>query len=116
MGVGLKRTITRSGGFGWQRPCYLLVGEGYAQSFRSLMEDTPWERYGLGNNQKCNQCQVHCGFEPTAVQDTFMRPWSALLVHLKGPRTEGAFAPDLADGLAAAPIDAEPEASGQAAI
>ena len=26
--------------FGWQRPCYLLTDEGYAPTFKSLMEDT----------------------------------------------------------------------------
>ena len=34
--------------FGWQRPCYLLSDEGYAPSFRSLLQDTPWEQYGVG--------------------------------------------------------------------
>ena len=28
--------------FGWQRPCYLL-GEGYARSFKELMEETDWD-------------------------------------------------------------------------
>ncbi|HEY3564050.1 MAG TPA: adenosyl-hopene transferase HpnH, partial [Casimicrobiaceae bacterium] len=28
--------------FGWQRPCYLL-GEGYAKTFRELMESTDWD-------------------------------------------------------------------------
>jgi hypothetical protein len=31
--------------FGWQRPCYLL-GEGYAKTFKELMEETEWEKYG----------------------------------------------------------------------
>ena len=51
--------------FGWQKPCYLLVGGGYTSSFRELMDETEWERYGVGRNPKCDQCQVHCGFEPT---------------------------------------------------
>ncbi len=83
--------------FGWQKPCYLLVDEGYAQSFQELMDETPWERYGLGRNERCNHCQVHCGFEPTAVNDTFSHPLKALRVALRGPKTEGAFAPDLAE-------------------
>ena len=83
--------------FGWQKPCYLLVGEGYAQSFRELMDGTDWDRYGVGRNAKCAQCQVHCGFEPTAVRDTFDRPFAALHVALRGPRTEGPFARDLAE-------------------
>jgi hopanoid biosynthesis associated radical SAM protein HpnH len=57
--------------FGWQRPCYLLQ-EGYAGSFRELMEATRWERYGRkSGNEKCQDCMVHCGYEATAVDDTF---------------------------------------------
>ena len=57
--------------FGWQRPCYLLQ-EGYAASFRDLMEGTDWESYGhASGNPKCQDCMVHCGFEATAVQYAF---------------------------------------------
>jgi hopanoid biosynthesis associated radical SAM protein HpnH len=57
--------------FGWQRPCYLLQ-EGYAESFQELLETTGWERYGRkSGNPKCQDCMVHCGFEPTAVNETF---------------------------------------------
>ena len=56
--------------FGWQKPCYLL-GEGYAQSFKELMETTEWEKYGTGRHEKCADCMVHCGYEATAVDDTF---------------------------------------------
>ena len=81
--------------FGWQKPCYLLVGEGYATSFNGLMEETAWENYGTGRNPKCANCMVHCGYEATAVDDTFRRPWKALQVFLKGPRTHGPMAPEL---------------------
>ncbi|MEK7244620.1 MAG: adenosyl-hopene transferase HpnH [Pseudomonadota bacterium] len=80
--------------FGWQRPCYLL-GEGYARSFRELMEETNWESYGTGNYEKCADCMVHCGYEPTAVTDTVSRPLAALSVFLKGIRTEGPMAPEI---------------------
>lgn len=81
--------------FGWQRPCYLLVGEGYAPTFKSLMEDTEWDNYGTGRNPKCTNCMVHCGYEATAVDDTFKRPWEAFKVFLRGPRTSGPMAPEL---------------------
>lgn len=81
--------------FGWQKPCYLLVGEGYAPSFSSLIEDTEWENYGTGRNPKCANCMVHCGYEATAVNDTFKRPWEALKVFIRGPRTTGPMAPEL---------------------
>jgi hypothetical protein len=57
--------------FGWQRPCYLL-DEGYAKTFRELMEETDWDAYGRSSgNAKCQDCMVHCGYEPAAVEATF---------------------------------------------
>jgi len=79
---------------GWQRPCYLLTDEGYAGSFRSLIEDTDWDAYGVGNNPACDNCMTHCGFEGTAVNDAFSHPLKALKVALRGPRTSGPMAPD----------------------
>ena len=80
--------------FGWQRPCYLL-GEGYAKSFRALMEETDWDAYGTGNYEKCADCMVHSGYEATAVQDAVRHPLKALAVGLRGVRTEGAMAPEI---------------------
>ena len=81
--------------FGWQKPCYLLVEDGYAESFESLMEDTDWERYGTGRNPKCANCMAHCGYEATAVQDSVDHPFKAFRRSLFGPRTTGSMAPEL---------------------
>ncbi len=80
--------------FGWQRPCYLL-GEGYVQTFKELMEETEWDRYGTGNYEKCADCMVHCGFEASAVHDAFAHPLHALAVSLGGIKTEGPMAPEI---------------------
>ncbi len=57
--------------FGWQKPCYLLQ-DGYAESFKELMETTKWEEYGTkSGNPKCANCMVSCGYEPTAVTHGF---------------------------------------------
>ena len=80
--------------FGWQRPCYLLVEEGYASSFAELMEGTEWERYGTGRNPKCDNCMAHCGYEGTAVDDTLRHPFAALRVARRGPATEAPMVPD----------------------
>ena len=57
--------------FGWQKPCYLL-DEGYLQSFQELIENTNWDAYGRASgNPSCQDCMVHCGYEPTAVSETF---------------------------------------------
>jgi len=80
--------------FGWQRPCYLL-SEGYAPTFKALMEETDWDSYGTGNYEKCANCMVHCGYEPTAVADTVAHPLKALKVALRGVDTEGPMVPDI---------------------
>jgi len=64
--------------FGWQRPCYLLSDEGYAPTYRSLIDDTEWDKYGVGKNPRCDNCMAHCGFEGTAVNDAFSNPLKAL--------------------------------------
>jgi hopanoid biosynthesis associated radical SAM protein HpnH len=79
--------------FGWQRPCYLLM-EGFAPSFRALMEETEWDRYGPGRFPKCDDCMLHSGFEATAVNDTFSHPLKALRRSVSGLRTDGPMAPD----------------------
>ena len=80
--------------FGWQRPCYLL-NEGYASSFKELMEETDWDQYGTGNYEKCANCMVHCGYEGSAVEDAVRNPLKALWVSLRGPRTKGPMAPEI---------------------
>ncbi|MBB5692304.1 adenosyl-hopene transferase HpnH [Muricoccus pecuniae] len=80
--------------FGWQKPCYLL-GEGYAKTFKELMEDTAWDQYGVGNYEKCADCMVHSGFEASAVQHMVTNPIKALAVTLGGIRTEGPMAEDI---------------------
>jgi hopanoid biosynthesis associated radical SAM protein HpnH len=80
--------------FGWQRPCYLL-GEGYAKSFKELMETTDWDKYGTGNYEKCADCMVHSGYEATAVTEAVTKPWKLLKLATGGIRTEGPMAPDI---------------------
>jgi hopanoid biosynthesis associated radical SAM protein HpnH len=80
--------------FGWQRPCYLL-GEGYAKTFKELMDETDWDAYGTGNYEKCADCMVHSGYEATAVMDTVRHPLKAAAVALRGVRTEGDMAPEI---------------------
>ena len=94
---------------GWQKPCYLLMDEGYAASYRELMDDTDWEHYGTGRNPKCANCMAHCGYEATAVDDAVSRPLKALRVALRGPRTEGPMAPELPVEYPDDPADAVPD-------
>jgi hopanoid biosynthesis associated radical SAM protein HpnH len=55
--------------FGWQRPCYLM-SDGYAATYKELVETTDWSKYGRGRDPRCDNCMAHCGYEPTAVLAT----------------------------------------------
>ena len=60
--------------FGWQRPVLPPAGGLRGLDFKELMETTRWESYGhKSGNEKCKDCMVHCGYEPTAV-NTPSRP------------------------------------------
>src|SRR5947207_3067892 len=54
---------------GWKGPCYLMTDAHYS-SYAELLEKTQWEQYGVVNgvasNSRCENCMVHCGYEPTA--------------------------------------------------
>ena len=54
---------------GWKGPCYLMTDAHHA-TYRELLENTAWENYGPSNgtarDPRCENCMVHCGFEPSA--------------------------------------------------
>lgn len=51
---------------GWKGPCYLITDAHYS-TYRELVEATAWDRFGPGQDPRCEHCMVHCGFEPAAV-------------------------------------------------
>ncbi|MET0970245.1 MAG: DUF3463 domain-containing protein, partial [Tardiphaga sp.] len=80
--------------FGWQKPCYLL-GEGYTQTFKELMDTTDWDTYGTGKYEKCADCMAHCGYEPTAADEAISNPLKAMWVAMRGVKTTGPMAPEI---------------------
>jgi MoaA/NifB/PqqE/SkfB family radical SAM enzyme len=54
---------------GWKGPCYLMT-DGHYKSYRDLLEKTDWDKLGVKNGEvrdpRCENCMVHCGYEPTA--------------------------------------------------
>lgn len=80
--------------FGWQKPCY-LIGEGYVRTFKELMEDTDWEKYGTGKYEKCANCMAHCGYEASAVSDLIANPFKAWAVSRKPIDTKKPMAPEV---------------------
>jgi hopanoid biosynthesis associated radical SAM protein HpnH len=64
---------------GWKGPCYLITDVHHV-SFDDLLYKTPWEKYGYGNDPRCEHCMVHAGYEASAalgvngkLGDTFKR-------------------------------------------
>jgi len=51
---------------GWKGPCYLMT-DAHHQSFKDLIEKTPWEQYGRGRDPRCADCMVHVGYEASSV-------------------------------------------------
>jgi len=54
---------------GWKGPCYLMTDAHYS-SYQELLDQVQWEKYGVENgvvkDSRCENCMVHCGYEPTA--------------------------------------------------
>ena len=50
---------------GWKGPCYLIT-DIHHDSFDDLLNKTPWESYGYGNDPRCEHCMVHVGYETSA--------------------------------------------------
>lgn len=54
---------------GWKGPCYLMTDDHYG-SYRELLEKTDWSKLGVVDGEvrdpRCENCMVHCGYEPTA--------------------------------------------------
>ncbi len=51
---------------GWKSPCYLIT-DGHHETYKSLVENTDWSKYGPGADPRCTDCMVHVGFETTPV-------------------------------------------------
>jgi hypothetical protein len=60
------------------------------------MDGPDWDAYGTGNYEKCADCMVHSGYEATAVNDAVRHPLKAMGVSLRGVRTSGPMAPEIA--------------------
>jgi hypothetical protein len=53
---------------GWKGPCYLITDRHY-RTFREMMDDTDWDRFIRRADPRCRDCMMHCGVEPTAVEE-----------------------------------------------
>lgn len=62
---------------GWKGPCYLMT-DAHHGSYAELLGKTDWERLGVRNgvarDPRCENCMVHCGYEPSGALGIEARP------------------------------------------
>ncbi len=62
---------------GWKGPCYLMT-DGHYKSYAELLEQVQWDSYGVVNgvakDSRCENCMVHCGYEPSAMLGRDSKP------------------------------------------
>jgi hopanoid biosynthesis associated radical SAM protein HpnH len=65
---------------GWRKPCYPLADE-HVQDVDELYEPDLWKKYGVGNDPRCANCMMHCGFESATIFKAISTPkdWATLI-------------------------------------
>ncbi len=61
---------------GWREPCYPLADR-HTDDVQDLFDPSLWENYGVGVNDKCANCMMHCGFESATIYNAFSAPREA---------------------------------------
>jgi MoaA/NifB/PqqE/SkfB family radical SAM enzyme len=53
---------------GWKAPCYLMT-DGHYPRYQEMLEKVDWDKYGVVNgvarDARCENCMVHCGYDPS---------------------------------------------------
>ena len=62
---------------GWKAPCYLMT-DGHYPTYREMLEKVDWDAYGVvdgvARDSRCENCMVHCGYDPSGALGTDPRP------------------------------------------
>ena len=62
---------------GWKAPCYLMT-DGHYASYREMLAEVNWDKYGVvggvARDSRCENCMVHCGYDPSGALGTDALP------------------------------------------
>ena len=58
---------------GWKKPCY-LIGQEYIADWKTFWNSTDWEYWESRQDDKCQNCKMHSGFEASAVRELRKSP------------------------------------------
>lgn len=80
---------------GWKAPCYLMT-DGHYPTYQEMLEKVDWDKYGRVNgvtrDPRCENCMVHCGYDPSGALGTNYQPgdhWKNIKYNF-GPRPKPA--------------------------
>jgi hopanoid biosynthesis associated radical SAM protein HpnH len=58
---------------GWKAPCYLMT-DGHYPGYQEMLDKVDWEKYGVvdgvARDPRCENCMVHCGYDPSGALST----------------------------------------------
>jgi len=58
---------------GWKAPCYLMT-DGHYPKYQEMLEKVDWNKYGVvdgvARDPRCENCMVHCGYDPSGALAT----------------------------------------------
>jgi len=53
---------------GWKAPCYLMT-DGHYPRYQEMLDKVDWDKYGVvdgvARDPRCENCMVHCGYDPS---------------------------------------------------
>ncbi len=62
---------------GWKAPCYLMT-DGHYPRYQEMLDRVDWSQYGVVNglarDPRCENCMVHCGYDPSGALGTSYQP------------------------------------------
>ncbi len=65
---------------GWKAPCYLMT-DGHYASYQEMLAEVDWDKYGVvggvARDSRCENCMVHCGYDPSGALGTDALPGDA---------------------------------------
>ena len=62
---------------GWKGPCYLIEGA-YYPTWQAFWQGVDWDYWETRQDERCRNCLMHSGFEPSVVRSLGDRPRDAL--------------------------------------
>lgn len=58
---------------GWKAPCYLMT-DGHYPTYEEMLGKVNWDKYGVvdgvARDPRCENCMVHCGYDPSGALST----------------------------------------------